>query len=281
MTQYTLRSVTPTVQGSETLGNMTVIMRERLRMQSGELVRVPIITGDAMRNKLRKEVGDLLLSHVLNEGERLPVNAVRFVYAGGVLAGKQSPHTVKDWVQYTEVWPMLGLFGGCCNGRMWPGTLKVSDAVLLCKETAYLADDQAQGEDLLTHRSYVEEAQRVRMDPIQSPAHEGIVVAPSADDEMTMMPRTYEQVVRGSLWLWDVHVTQDVQIQRDLLTAAMYPLVAGKFQVGSRGGTGKGVLRLVSPDPTLQEALAARDRVRTYMEERAAEALKFLSEVDA
>jgi len=278
---FILRADTPIAHHSETMGNMSVLMRELVRCEDGELVRVPIITGDAMRNRIRSEVGNLLLSSILDDGDKISAEAIRFIFSGGVLAGKQAHHSVKSWIEAVRCWPGLGLLGGCCNGRIWPGALKVDDAVMLCSETKHLAVESHRDENTKSCRAYIEEVQRVRMDPANNPQFESIQVKTEYGDDISLMPRSFEQACRGSLWIWSMTLVSDDKLLEDLLKAAMMPLLSGKFTVGGKTATGHGRMSMVSAEITAADSVEARTRVTSHMKANKEDAIAYLKEVIA
>lgn len=197
---FVLEARTPIAHAAETIGNESIAMRRKVRQPDGRWADVPIVTGDTMRHQMREAVAYVTLDAAgLLEGARLSEGALRLLFAGGTLGGKggggSSAVQIGRYREIVEMFPPLGLFGGAAENRIVPGRLEVSDAVLICRESAHLLPawavehagagsvppavwDNAPATPgrlariaavLGSCRTHVEEATRVRMDPTLSP----------------------------------------------------------------------------------------------------------------
>lgn len=261
----------PIAHHAQTFGNEAVIMRRRIRSTDG-MVDVPIITGDAMRHGLRSAASDALLITAGLTSDCLSEEALRFLYNGGVIGGAGSGLSMEDYGRLRQDLPHLPLFGGCVGNRQIPGQLRVSDALLCCTETAgmvpawvaeILGRQQLEGS-----RSHIELATRVRFDATLEPARrrlltpsarasaEGRLLASARASEeedavgaeqskSTMMPRSFETVVAGSLFFWSVEARLYSELERDTFFVAVRSFLEHAY-VGGKQGTGHGLLRPIS-----------------------------------
>lgn len=274
--EFILEARSPICHLEGSFGNIGVIMRKKVRQRNGTWAKVPILTGDTMRHQLR-EAGTYAVLDSAGMGEEcLTEEAVRLLFAGGMVTGSSGPTVKLDEHRYmTEVFPPLGLLGGCVNNRIIPGKLKVSDAELICAETECFMPEWVR-EYVSTNlggvydgaRSHVEEVQRVRMDPMLSPqkrvlltagdrekAEQKLLASEAAGEagdvvaaektKCTMMPFSYETVCQGSLFFWTVTADLDTDLEEDTLLV-MVGAFLRNARVGGKQGTGCGQVRPVA-----------------------------------
>lgn len=267
-----LEAAQPIAHHQETLGNHAVIARKKVRQADGSFAHVPYISGDTMRHGMREaaayaflDAAGLLGDAALNEA------TLRLLFAGGAMTGRGDASTVNmdEYRQLCELVPPLALMGGCVSNRVIPGRLFVEDATLVCVETTRQTPSWAvdQCGALSSQREHVEEVQRVRMDPTLDPGKRKLLTdgeqariagrlesserAHADDDALerenaksTMLPRTFERIVQGSLFSWTVsaHTYSDLDI--DTLHTALGVFLARPYAGGKRG-TGHGELRVI------------------------------------
>lgn len=324
--EFILEAQTPIAHHSEVQGNQAIFMTQKMRQQDGSFARVPIITADTMRHGLREaatyallDAAGMLKEPALSEG------ALRLLFAGGMVTGKGDGSVIKldQFRRLTELVPPLRLLGGCCDNRVIPGTLLVNAAVLVCDESAnylppwvgeWMADKRIARS---TKRSHIENVQRVRMDPLLDPhkqkllnpaaralltgkledsegAHASGDAAALAESKSTMMPRTYETVVQGSLFYWSL----SAMVYSDLDADTLMTMLGAFFltcTVGGKKGTGNGRMRAIAGTPA--RVMRPSDKVQVidpkllgegagrlfgeHVKAHAAELRDFLSEVNA
>lgn len=272
-----LESAQPLAHHSETYGNTAVAMRRKVRQHDGSFSHVPVVTGDTMRHGLREAAAYALLdaAGLLDQAD-LPEAALRLLFAGGMITGS-SGGSVKlgDYRKMVELMPPLALLGGCAQNRTIPGRLTVDDATLICEETRHLLPEHVvawlqehQGTDEIAGcRAHVEEVSRVRMDPMLDPAKCQLLTDGAKDDaqqrlltsekaseegdavtkdkaKSTMLPRSFETVVAGSLWWWSV----EAQCWSDMDEESFHVMLSAflaRAKVGGKKATGHGLMRPV------------------------------------
>jgi CRISPR type IV-associated protein Csf2 len=268
--EFILECTTPLAHHSEVFGNTAISMRRKTRQPDGSFVSVPIITADSMRHQMREASADTMLDAANLLGEPvLTEAAVRLLYAGGMITGSQDSVKFDEYRELCELCPPLGLLGGCVGNRSVAGKLEVSDALLICKETMHrmpewvLAHMGAQ--DVESCAEHMESTMRVRMDPMLNPKHHDKLALPERasveakqkkreaakdakevdENKCTMMPRTFETVVAGSLFYWNLVAWVQTDLELDTLNVAVVSaLDAAAVQgVGGKRATGHGKLR--------------------------------------
>lgn len=319
-----LRADQPIAHHSESFGNSAVAMRRKIRQPDGSFQHVPIITGDTMRHGLREASSYALLDAAGLLGDPcLSEAALRLLFAGGQITGSAGGAVkLGDYREMVDLIPTLGLFGGCAQNRAIPGRIHVDDATLVCDETAHVLPEwvgaylDGIGDRTDTHRAHVEEVQRVRMDPSLDPGKRRLLTAGDAESvelrllrsenasemgdqrekeaqKSTMLPRSFERIVQGSLFYWSVTATTYSALDEDTMWTAILAFAVSPYAGGKRG-TGHGRLKVIHardlelarPAEAVSFALASKEQAkgamfRAHVAERSAKIRDFLAKVAA
>lgn len=270
---FILEATQPIAHHSETQGNTALIQRAKVRLKDGTFGRLPYVTGDAMRHQMREAIA-LAYLNAADIGPSLSEGALRLLFAGGMLTGRGTGGDVvkiDDYNKMVKLFPQISIFGGCVGNRCVPGKLQVSHAQLICKETMHYLPSEVVGwlgdqqQAIETHRAYVEETQRVRMDPTLNPANRLLMSEPAraqlearlkiseaaheTDDPIareesksSMMPRSFERIIQGSLFFWQLSAMVQSELDEDTLNVAVATFLANA-SVGGKRGSGHGGLR--------------------------------------
>lgn len=320
--EFLLEAESPIAHHQENLGNQAIAMRRKVRQPDGSFEHVVTITADTMRHQIREAAAYSFLdaAGLLSE-QALSRAACRLLFAGGVVTGRGDTGSISldRYREMVELCPPLGLLGGCADSRVIPGRLSVDDAQLVCVETEHYLPQwvREQVNVLDSCRSHVEEQTRVRMDPMLNPekralltsgeqvaataqltagerAHETDSAIDRAEAKSSMLPRSFEVIVQGSLFSWGITCNclsdLDLDTLHVMLGAFLYRPV-----VGGKRATGHGKLRVVAgkdvqilrpkdaPEAVDPTALAPRagERFRQHVAERREQIKRWLSMVDA
>lgn len=272
--EMVLEAVSPIAHHAESIGNLALAMREKIRQPDGTVADVPIVTGDTMRHKLREAASYVFLDAAGLLGTSLTEAALRLLFAGGMVTGNGDGAAVKldHYRQLCDLVPSIGILGGCAENRVIPGKLIVERAMLICRESARIVPEWARTwarensgpED--TCRAHIDEVTRVRMDPLLVPekrelltagaraAVEGRLLASetaSADGDAvgkeraksSMLPRSFEVIVSGSLLYWAIEARTHSALERDTAQLMLSAFLANAV-VGGKSGTGHGRLKV-------------------------------------
>lgn len=123
-----------TATGSD---NFTLFRREKIITPTGDIVRVPIVSGGSFRGQLRR-IGEDLTASVLNYETRLPVPAAHLLTNGGRLAKAAQPLTDEQERQLKDLLPQVAVFGGAASGRILSGLAAVGKVLPEFSELAHL-----------------------------------------------------------------------------------------------------------------------------------------------
>lgn len=319
-----LEAKQPIAHHQEVLGNSAVCMRRKVRQPDGQFSRVPYVTGDSMRHGLREAGTYALLEAAGLLDAELSEAAIRLLFAGGMVTGGSSGAIkLSDYHELVELCPHLALLGGCAQNRVIPGKMQVDDAMLVCTESAHLLSDWSaawikdHGQAISSGRQHIELVQRVRMDPMLDPSKRRMLSASErekseqrllksenasahndaiekSESKSSMLPRTYETLVPGSLFAWRVSATCHTALDRDMLYVMLSAFMA-RCQVGGKRATGNGQLWPVAAvnlelpkwsektEPLDTTALAGRagSLFRAHVETRRNKLKSYLAQVDA
>jgi hypothetical protein len=323
---FILEAEEPIAHHSESVGNSALLMRRKVRQPDGGFANVPCVTADTMRHGMREAASYALLDAAgLLDSPSLTEAALRLLFAGGMVTGRGDASAVRldAYREMVELLPHLSLFGGCAGNRVVPGRLTVSDAVLISSEQLHYLPAwvvewlRDRGCSVDTCRAYVEEVQRVRMDPSLVPAkrlllgsgeqttvEQRLLVSEAAhaagdargadDSRSSMMPRRFERLVQGSLLYWTCSATCYSELDVDTFDLALASFLY-RARVGGKQGTGHGRLRgvagrqgaLARPAESLQEidstaiGLPKGKLFTEHVRARAERIASFLGKVDA
>ena len=274
-----LRAKDPIAHHSENLGNSAIFMRKKMRVKGGKIRLVPYVTGDALRHTMREAAvyATLEAAGMLGgDGPQLSRGALRLLFAGGAVTGKGDASTVNidRFRELVALFPPLAPFGGCTDNRPLPGQLIVDEGNLLCHETIDQCPEWAaqwlrdHDEGLPSYCAQIEEVQRVRMGPelsaekikllsgaehmaatnralMSERAHANNDAKEAKETKSTMMPRTFERIIQGSLLWWGCEARTYDPLEEDAFKY-IFGCLLTNFRVGGKLATGHGRLQLVA-----------------------------------
>lgn len=271
-----LRADDPIAHSKGTIGNKSMIMTKDVIMPDGTKERVPYLTGDCLRHGLREAAAYATLHAAeLLDDPQLDRGALRFLFNGGGITSKGDASTfrVDRYRELVALFPPLALFGGCTDARALPGQLDVMEGNLICSETLHLLPpwigEWASGhlKEIQPAWECIEEVQRVRMDPELSPEkvrllneaaqievhgktaamekarEDGDMVAVS-ENKSSMLPRTHERFLQGSLFWWGVLGRTYTDLEFDAFNYVM-AVYLSNMKVGAMARSGHGRMGVV------------------------------------
>lgn len=138
--EIVLTATSPLVHGSdEKAGIDTLFRRQRFITEAGS-IDLPIISGNALRGRLRRIAADRFC-RVIGLGERsLPVALYYSMFSGGAIDKGATGNKlgIADRSSIRRNIPFLSLFGCAWGGDIIQGKLLVSHLLPICAETAAL-----------------------------------------------------------------------------------------------------------------------------------------------
>lgn len=131
-----LLAVSSIAHGGQDLGTTTVLRREKVMLPDGQLMLVPIVSGNSLRGALRRIGEELLRSELAYDG-LLSLAAAHALRGGGALAKCLGPAlTGPRLATLRALVPQVGVFGCAAGGTIVDGCLLVGKVVPVISELA-------------------------------------------------------------------------------------------------------------------------------------------------
>lgn len=126
-------------------GNVTMFRRQRyVDPTTGETYLAPFISGNAWRGIWRDEAGALTCRDVGLKLTEIDTKVAHALMAGGTIEAGADGASVDLALrrQARRILPAWDLFAGVMNQQIMRGILRVHDAILVCRENAWLLHDR-------------------------------------------------------------------------------------------------------------------------------------------
>lgn len=134
----TLTALSSIAHGGETRGTITLLRRELISTPTGDLVHVPIVSGNTLRGRLRRLGEELLRDAVGYEGLLHPTAAHALRGGGSLAKTGHEPLSGSRLQQLRELVPQIGVFGAAGGGTIISGALDVGKVVPHLSETSHI-----------------------------------------------------------------------------------------------------------------------------------------------
>lgn len=188
-------------------GNELIVNRTTF-LHAGNPVAVPSVSSNCLRHSLREAGGMWLIDQYELSG-LLKKEMLRLLVNGGNNATKAGgAESLSRFVAMRQSWPILGLMGCGLPDGPKPGTLKASDAVLLCNETrewiAAVAPELESPEWLRPARTCVTKWISYRHDPVGRLI--GLLENAEEESDHSGMIFGGEAIIPGALLVSEIHL---------------------------------------------------------------------------
>jgi hypothetical protein len=134
----TLTALSSIAHGGVTRGTITLLRRELVSAPNGDLVHVPIVSGNTFRGRLRRLGEELLRDAVGYEGLLHPAAAHALRGGGSLAKTGHEPLSGNRLQQLRELVPQIGVFGAAGGGTIINGALDVGKVVPQLSETQHI-----------------------------------------------------------------------------------------------------------------------------------------------
>lgn len=261
------------VHSEGAMGNIVSFRRQKWALATGRVIQIPIISGNAARNRLRHAAMWHMLRYIglLDEGApKLGKRALNLLFSGGSLDSEAKAVLVGEYRELLHLIPPLSLFGGGIGNALIPGCLRVDAMIPICEETTRLAAAPIPAEILpegyTPHpiAEYTDTFQGTRKELFHDPkmvrllsdgerqSTEAKVAKgrkeredgkhPDKADTQQMI-YSYECLAPGTLLAWRVGIEQATEMERDCFLTTL-ALFAANAQVAGHAATGFGRIKL-------------------------------------
>ena len=131
----TLEATSSIVHAGESRGTITLLRREAVITGAGDLVQVPVISGNTLRGRLRR-VGEELLREALGYDGAIHPAAAHVLRGGGALAKTSAePLSGSRLAAVRALVPQVAVFGAAGGGTIIDGCLQVGKVIPHVAET--------------------------------------------------------------------------------------------------------------------------------------------------
>lgn len=233
--------------GGEQNSITSQLRREKFVQPNGKVVKVPVISGNAVRGIIR-DAGMLSMCRSLGYGideetgqvHGLPLPAFYFLFSGGSLTSTGSDGVdVDHFRNMKNTIPLIGVFGGAIGNAIIPGKLKVGKLIPICSETEHLLperfikDSQESVWEYCQTEMYTrrDDAKNDRLLPMLS---KGESKKPSSPQQMMYRMET---LAAGTRFYWKVTLEDVTDLEFEAFTSCLLefskrPSIGGRSAVG-------------------------------------------------
>ncbi len=263
--------------GDENLGNETLLRRSGRVQPDGTEVKVPLVSGNSIRGKLR-DLGMYHLCRAIGYGEPvevktetgenrlvprgMPLAAFDTLFSGGALT-KDAPEGLNlgAFRRLRSDVPLLSVFGCNYMSRPLPGKIKIHDLVLQCRETQHLLPQEFCDAKWLSCWDYVQREFSTRTDdsknekyrPMISGGAENLLAGEVALDaqiaarnkKQTAQQMIYytETLSAGTEYYWKIVVDDMTDLEFEAFAVCLAQFLQNPY-VGGKSGTGHGEVKI-------------------------------------
>lgn len=143
----------PLVHGAGTSGNTQLLRMQEIMLPDGTLTRVPFISGNSIKHKLRHCAVQYALDAMGVEDHSLSKPEVDLLFSGGHLSKSGASVDLTGARQLEELFPPLSLCGYSAGNTMTESKIRVSHLHLVCKENEFRLPDDLRDHPALALRA--------------------------------------------------------------------------------------------------------------------------------
>lgn len=283
----------PIVHSEGIFGNIATFRRQKVCLRDGSTIRLPLVSGNSMRNGLRRAV----MWHAINllGNPKIGKKAINLLFSGGSLDSSASSIDVSGYREMMALFPPLGLFGGGTGNALIPGCLQVGPLVPICEETTSIAMCPVPSEVIPDGfvpkpiSTYLDTHMGTRRELFSDPKFKKMLASgeeaqvekrlldnkekkkdgkPTDKGDSQQMIYEFEALAQGTLFYWSVGIQLATDLERDcfLTTVALYSRNAS---VAAKGAVGFGKISMQAKGiqtitPTVESKLPSLHVAQTY-----------------
>lgn len=234
--------------GGEKNGTIVQLRREKFVQPKGNVVEIPVISGNSIRGKLR----DLAAIDILTkkDGIKVQVDADTFnlLFSGGSLESVGEKNLDIEKVrQLRKDIPMISVLGCSIGNVILPGKVDIGKMIPICKETLHLIPEKFHGtEEIKTIWEYCQVEMSTRKDDTKDENKREFIKPEFLTDELRGGQMMYhiETLVTGTRFYWKVCLRDTTDIETGAFLSTLQSWANQSSQVGGNGRVGHGRLKI-------------------------------------
>lgn len=234
--------------GGEKNGTIVQLRREKFVQPKGNVVEIPVISGNSIRGKLR----DLAAIDILTkkDGIKVQVDADSFnlLFSGGSLESVGGKNLDIEKVrQLRKDIPMISVLGCSIGNVILPGKVDVGKMIPICKETLHLIPEKFHGtEEIKTIWEYCQVEMNTRKDDTKDENKREFIKPEFLTNELRGGQMMYhiETLVAGTRFYWKICLRDTSDIETGAFLTTIQSWANQSSQVGGNGRVGHGKLKV-------------------------------------
>lgn len=237
----TLTASSSIAHGGETRGTISMLRREPIVQPDGTVLEIPIISGNAVRGRLRR-TAELLLRDTLGyEGLLSPVAAHTLTGGGSLTKTGKTPLSGRRLHELRTLNPLIGVFGCAGAGRIIDGTLQVGKLVPRFAETSHLLPVGAVATPMSAFgATQLESYTRVDDGRTHDFTAASSETTPAGDEETSQMQYRIETLPAGTQFAFWLQLSRSTDLEVAFFTDVLDTFLA-TGRIGGRVGRGHGM----------------------------------------
>lgn len=234
--------------GGEKNGTIVQLRREKFVQPKGNVVEIPVISGNSIRGKLR----DLAAIDILTkkDGIKVQVDADSFnlLFSGGSLESVGEKNLDIEKVrQLRKDIPMLSVLGCSIGNVILPGKVDIGKMIPICKETLHLIPEKFHGtEEIKTIWEYCQVEMNTRKDDTKDENKREFIKPEYLTNELRGGQMMYhvETLVAGTRFYWKICLRDTTDVETGAFLSILQSWANQSSQVGGNGRVGHGRLKV-------------------------------------
>ena len=234
--------------GGEKNGTIVQLRREKFVQPKGNVVEIPIISGNSIRGKLR----DLAAIDILtkNDGVKVQVDADSFnlLFSGGSLESVgEKQLDIEKVRQMRKDLPMISVLGCSVGNVIVPGKVDIGKLIPICKETLHLIPEKFHGDaEIKTIWEYCQVEMNTRKDDTKDENKREFIKQEYLTEDLRGGQMMYhiETLVAGTRFYWKVCLRDTTDIETGAFLSILQSWATQSSQVGGNGRVGHGRLKV-------------------------------------
>lgn len=266
----TLEAVSPIQHGGDEKTGSTPVLRSITAWDpdAATHVRLPFLSGNAIRGVLRRLVFRDLLDRLSIKPRDIGAKLHHALFSGGVLEGADDA-TGKVELELRrklrDAVPPLGLVGCSLANQMVPGSLVVQHAIPVCRESSAYLPDSLRSDPRAQHsvRTFTDVSFATRRDELREER--------ATDEQAVQMKVDFEAFITGTLFWHGFALRYPSELEVSCLghTIALW---AEQPYIGGKASSGYGEVKLdydgvPDPQPYIAYLTAEAESVRAALGE--------------
>jgi len=222
-------------------GNESILNREKV-LHDGDVVDVPVLSGNALRHRMIREPGALYLVDACGLRGKLNIDQANYMFTGGSLTESSTTDNLWSIAKLQEISPLYRLLGGSLRNQIIGGSLFVGRGVLVCDENKTTLEkvypevfDMDLGE-LLPANKFISKYQYTRGDASRMKDAASMVENLEEHVHTNLMIYAGESVVQGAIFYHDLVLYNVSPLE---VGAALHAVTAWQNAGGTIGGSAR------------------------------------------